>query len=93
MSDQTPAVVEKKPRAPRRNTPLVVGTWAENGSFVPGGLQPSGKAQRSVDALRVWLRTPEVCTAYSGVFNLSSIRRELPVASYQSETVVKAKVQ
>lgn len=99
MTDQTTTAevadqVEKKPRAPRRTSTLMVGIWSDR-AFIPAKTQPSGKAQKDLKTLRAWLRKPEVAKAMAEemIETLDVIRKELVSAKFESISLTKVTVK
>lgn len=95
-------VNEKKPRLPRRVAKLVIGRWCHPGGpqtgpdvFVPADLQPTGRAQREIEALKAWLKQPATAKTLleQGVTSVRAIREELLEASFVETRVLKTAVK
>lgn len=87
-------------RAPRRVAKLVIGQWKplnpeEGAVFIPSKLQPTGKAQREIEALKVWLRQPATAKALleENLASVRAIREELLEASFTAIQVTKTSVK
>lgn len=95
VAEQTAVETPKKTRAPRRTPALVLGYWTTPAEFHTTATQPTGRAQREIESLRVWLRTSAAQDALmaEGVNHIDVVRKELVTADLCKVETVRAVVK